>query len=131
MDVSPVPHTQTAELLATENAWSRHWRWRAGANHMFRSVKNRARRMRRAGFAKDRQTTGFLRAARSQKRRKFFHSPHGSNACVRRVTRDWLPPGLREAGQRSAMGSRRSEKCIPIRPQLYRSLDIVASEVAS
>jgi hypothetical protein len=53
-----------------------------------RSVKNRARRMRRAGFATDRQTTGFLRAAGLRKRRKFF--PQAPGMGLRRFEKSAL-----------------------------------------
>jgi hypothetical protein len=53
---------------------------KSGAMFVFRSVKNRARRMRRAGFDMDRQTTGFLGDAGLQKRRKFLPQRPGTDS---------------------------------------------------
>jgi hypothetical protein len=80
----------------------------------FRIVKNRARRMRRAGFATDWKITGFLRDAGSQKRRKFL-PPHCAVLSVLRASPGWPSWATRRTHAFDPWtDSRRSEKWLAI-----------------
>jgi len=80
----------------------------------FRIVKIRARRMRRAGFAMDWQTTGFLRDAGSQKRRKFLPK-HCAVLSVLRASPGWPSFATRQTHAFDpGTDSRRSEKWLAI-----------------
>jgi hypothetical protein len=80
-----------------------------GAMIVFRSVQNRARRMRRAGFAMDWQTTGFPRDAASQKRGKFCPQPPGTGFTAVRKT-NAIPAPSPSAGVPSASKLSLSER---------------------
>ena len=86
----PASHGGAADTDQTHESRSRGVRDRH-AEHVFRGVDNRACRMRGAGFATDRQTTGFLSAAGSQKHRELIPQAPGVERMRSTADHGWTP----------------------------------------